>query len=109
MRWCRAYLEQFAGTPRYFTQASPVRSADDALQRLQSDDISLVLEIPPNFGRDLRKGSRPEVMAQVDGANTFRGETVSQYVQGVQDTSLRDPARGLHTSPEKYTAKFQDR
>ncbi len=105
----RAYLEQFAGTPRYFTQARPVRSAADALERLQSDDISIVLEMPPNFGRDLRKGSGPEVMAQVDGANTFRGETVSQYVQGVQDTSLRDPASGLHTSPEKYTAKFQDR
>jgi ribosome-dependent ATPase len=105
----RAYLEQFAGTPRYFTQARPVRSADDALERLQSDDISMVLEIPPNFGRDLRKGSRPEVMAQVDGANTFRGETVSQYVQSVQDTGLRDPASGLHISPQKYMAKFQDR
>jgi ribosome-dependent ATPase len=105
----RAYIEQFAGTPRYFTQAQPVRSADDALQRLQSDDVSLVLEVPPNFGRNLRKGSRPEVMAQVDGANTFRGETVSQYVQSVQDTSLRDPASGLAIQPEKYTAKFQDR
>ncbi len=105
----RAYLEQFAGTPRYFTQARPVRSADDALQRLQSDDISLVLEMPPNFGRNLRKGSRPEVMAQVDGANTFRGETVSQYVQSVQDITLRDPASGLGIRPEKYTAKFQDR
>jgi ribosome-dependent ATPase len=44
----------------------------------------------------------------VDGANTFRGETVSQYVQSVQDTSLRDPASGLYT-PRKYAAKFQDR
>jgi ribosome-dependent ATPase len=104
----RTYLEEFAGTPRYFAQARPVRSADDALERLQSDDVSLILEIPPNFSRDLRKGSRPEVMAQVDGANTFRGETVSQYVQGVQDTSLRDPASGLYT-PRKYAAKFQDR
>jgi ribosome-dependent ATPase len=104
----RAYLEQFAGTPRYFAQARPVRSADDALERLQSDDVSLILEIPPNFSRELRKGSRPEVMAQVDGANTFRGETVSQYVQGVQDTSLRDPANALYT-PRKYTPQYQDR
>ena len=102
----RAYLEQFAGTPRYFSQTAPVRSAEDALERLQSDDISLVLEIPPNFGRDLRRGSRPEVLAQVDGANTFRGETVAQYVQGVQNTMLRDPASGLQTRPSKYTATF---
>src|SRR5262249_13772839 len=105
----RAYLEQFAATPPYFTQARGVTSGDDALERLQSDDISLVLEVPPNFGRNLRKGSRPEVMAQVDGANTFRGETVSQYVQSVQDTILRDPASELDIPPQKYTAKFQDR
>ena len=105
----RAYLEQFAGTPRYFTQTAPVRSADDALARLQSDDISLVIETPPSFGRDLRKALRPEVLAQVDGANTFRGETVSQYVQNVQAKILRDPGSDLQTAPQKYTANFQAR
>jgi ribosome-dependent ATPase len=105
----RAYLEQFAGTPRYFTQTAPVRSADDALKRLQSDDISLVIEMPPNFGRDLRKDLKPEVLAWVDGANTYRGETVSQYVQAVQLTMMQDPSNGLPTEPPKYTAMFQDR
>ncbi|MDR3534281.1 MAG: ribosome-associated ATPase/putative transporter RbbA [Rhodopila sp.] len=105
----RAYLEEFAGTARYFAQTAPIRSAEDGLKRLQSDDISLVLEVPPNFGRNLRRGSGPEVMAQVDGANTFRGETVSQYVQATQGTMLQDPASGLPIVPEKYTAKFQDR
>src|SRR5262249_13672860 len=31
----RAYLEQFAGAPRYFTGRPPARSADDALKRMQ--------------------------------------------------------------------------
>ena len=105
----RAYLKQFSGTPRYFVETRPITSAEDALQRLRSDDISLVVEIPPSFGRDLRKGSTPEVMAQIDGANTFRGETVSQYVQGVQDKALRDPGNDLELKPQKYTANFQDR
>jgi len=105
----RAYLEQFAGNPRYFTPTSPVSSAADALERMRSDDVSLVIEIPPNFGRDLRRGARPEVMAQVDGANTFRGETVQQYVQGVQDKALRDPGNGLDLEPQEYTADFQAR
>ena len=78
--------------------------------RLQSDDISLVLEIPPNFGRDLRRGAGPEVLAQVDGAMTFRGETVAQYVQGVHNTMLQDPASGLQTgAPQKYTADIEER
>lgn len=105
----RAYLEQFAGAVRYFSPTPPVRSADEGLERLQSDDISLILEIPPNFGRDLRRGSGPEVLAQVDGANTFRAETVSQYAQGVHSRMLNDPASGLPTGPKKNTADIQDR
>ena len=105
----RVYLEQFAGAPRYFRQMPPVRSVEDALHRMQSDSVSLVLEIPPNFGRDLRKASIPEVLAEVDGADTFRGETITQYVQSVQDKMLRDPANELQTAPQKYTANFQDR
>ena len=102
------YLDQFAASSRYFRQERPAQSADDALERLQSDDVSLVLEIPPNFGRDLRRGNAPEVLAEVDGANTFRGETVRQYVNGVQDTMLKDPS--LPTSaPQVYTADIENR
>ena len=105
----RAYLEQFAGSPRYFAGTPPVWSPAEALARLQSDDISLVLEMPPSFGRDLRRGSAPDVLARVDGANTFRGETISQYVRGVHQTMLRDPASGLGTKPKRYTADIEDR
>ncbi|WP_456305460.1 ribosome-associated ATPase/putative transporter RbbA [Gluconacetobacter johannae] len=105
----RSYLEQFAGAPRYFAQQAHVRSVEDALSRMQSDKISLVLEVPPNFGRDIRKGSKPEILAEVDGADTFRGETVAQYVQSVQDAMLLDPNNGIGIKPPKYTANFQDR
>src|SRR5213075_1377342 len=64
--------------------------------------------IPPNFGRDLRRGSGPEVMAQVDGAMTFRGETVGQYANGVHAKLLADPE--LSTSvPQKFTASIENR
>ncbi len=105
----RTYLEQFAGSQRYFAKTPPARSDAEALARLQADDISLVIEIPPNFARDFRKDYTPEVLAWVDGANVFRGETVSQYVHGVQDTLVRDPANGLQTRPAKYTASIEER
>jgi ribosome-dependent ATPase len=105
----RAYLEQFAGAPRYFRRMPAVASPQTALQRMQSDEISLVLEIPPNFGRDLRRGNAPDVLAEVDGADAFRGETISQYVQSVQNTMLQDPANELQIKPQKYTANYQDR
>ncbi len=105
----RAYLEQFASTPRYFEKTPAVVSPEDALERLQSDDISLVINMPPNFGRDLRRGNKPTVLAQVDGANTFRGETVSQYTQGVHQTMLNYPSTALQTGQKKYTADIEER
>jgi ribosome-dependent ATPase len=106
----RLYLEQFAGSQRYFTPTKPALSADEALQRLQSDDVSVVLEIPPQFGKDLRRGAGPQVFAQIDGAMTFRGDTVEQYVQGVHGTALTDPASGLQTAePQKDTARIEAR
>jgi ribosome-dependent ATPase len=106
----RRYLDQFAGSQRYFSGTRPASSADEALQRLQSDDVSVVLEVPPNFGRDFRRGDGPEVLAEVDGAMTFRGDTVEQYVQGVHNATLRDPATGLQTAaPQKDTADIEER
>jgi ribosome-dependent ATPase len=106
----RRYLDEFTGARPYFLPTPATQSAAQALERLQSDDVSVVLEIPPNFGRDFRRGAGPEVLAQVDGAMTFRGDTVEQYVQGVHATSLADPATGLATaSPQKLTADIEER
>ncbi len=87
-RW---YLEQFAGSPRYFLKTRPALSAEEALERLQSDDVSVVIEIPPMFGHDLRRGDRPDVLAEIDGAMTFRGDTIEQYVRGVNLTAAQEP------------------
>ncbi|WP_375743404.1 ribosome-associated ATPase/putative transporter RbbA [Corallococcus interemptor] len=106
----RAYLEQFSAAKPYFAPTPPATSSDEALRRLQSDDVSVVLEIPPRFGLDLRRGSGPEVLAQVDGAMTFRGDTVAQYVQGVHSRMLQDPASGFHSaSARKSTANIEER
>jgi ribosome-dependent ATPase len=104
------YLANYAGAERYFSSSPPATSFDEALRRLQSDDVSLVLEIPQGFGRDLRRGAGPEVMALVDGAMTFRGNTIEQYVQGVHANTLRDPIFNLPTArPPPNTADLQPR
>jgi ribosome-dependent ATPase len=86
-----------------------VFSDDEGLKRLQSDDVSMILEIPPDFGRDRRRGSQPQVLAQVDGANPFRGETVTQYVRGVHNGLLQDPGYNLTPGPAKYSAPIEAR
>jgi ribosome-dependent ATPase len=105
----RAYLEQFRGSPRYFRMMPPIFDDEEALKRLQSDDVSLVIEMPPRFGDDERRGASPEVFATVDGAMPFRSETIAQYVRGVNDKYLRDPGNGLDVQPKKFTARFASR
>jgi ribosome-dependent ATPase len=105
----REYLAQFSGASRYFDRQPPVDGPQEAAERLQSDAASLILELPPDLGREFRRGSSPQVLALVDGANPFRGETISQYVQGVHDRMQRDPAFGFEANPDKRTASIQDR
>jgi ribosome-dependent ATPase len=102
----RAYLEEFAASRRYFTSTSPATSAEDALKRLKADEVSLVIEVPPNFGRDVRTGVSPDILARVDGAMTFRGETVAQYVQGVHQKIVTNPATGLTPAAPPKSAVF---
>ena len=105
----RTYIEQFRSISRYFRWEEPIYSDDEALKRLQADEVSTVVEIPPSFSRDFRRRAGPDVLAQVDGANPFRGETIAQYVQGVQKQLLADPGNGLQAQPSKYNATFQER
>jgi ribosome-dependent ATPase len=74
--------DAFAGS-RYFKLRPPITDERDIDRRLMSGDLRLVVSIPPGYGADLLKGARPEVAIQIDGANTFRAETVKAYVQGV--------------------------
>jgi len=78
----RAYVQNIAGS-RYFIEQPPFTSSDDIDQRMRRDELSLAIELPAGFGRDLRLGRTPEVGVWVDGAMPFRGETIRGYVQGL--------------------------
>ncbi len=103
------YVEQFRSIPRYFRWMPEIWSDSEALARLQGDQVSTVVEIPSDFGRDLRRGHSPDVLVQIDGANPFRSETIRQYVEGVQNTLLADPGRPLFAAPKTPSANFQNR
>jgi ribosome-dependent ATPase len=89
----RTYLRSFAGSPQFFVEQPPLRSPEELLERLQANDISFALEVPPDFGRDLKRGSTPEVSVWIDGAMPSRAETILGYVGGVHAHALKDVAR----------------
>ncbi|MGN2624861.1 ribosome-associated ATPase/putative transporter RbbA [Stutzerimonas balearica] len=86
------YLLNMAGS-RYFIEKPPLASHAELDQRLRSGDISLAVEIPPNFGRDLKRGAIPQVAFWIDGAMPMRADTIKGYVQGIHLNYLQQLAR----------------
>jgi ribosome-dependent ATPase len=66
----------------------PIRVPADLDRRLKSGELAVAIDIPPGFGRDIKRGRAPEIAAWVDGAMPFRGETIRGYVQGVHHDYL---------------------
>ncbi len=87
----RAYLEELRGST-YFVEKSLLASYAELDNRLKSGDIKAAIEIPPNFGRDIKRGRPAWVGAWVDGAMPFRAETIRGYLQGMHQLYLTDPA-----------------
>ncbi|MFV5503441.1 ribosome-associated ATPase/putative transporter RbbA [Acinetobacter sp. 226] len=76
------YSMSIAGS-RYFVEKPPLQNYEDLDQRMRSGDISLAIEIPPDFARDVNRGEEVKIGAWIDGAMPQRAETVKGYVQGI--------------------------
>lgn len=88
----RDYIQNISGS-RYFIEQPPIKNDADLEKRMQSGKISVAIEIPSGFGRDLIQGRSPEIAAWVDGAMPFRGETILGYVQGLHAKYLQQLGR----------------
>ncbi len=94
------YTINIAGSSRYFTERPPVADYEELDRRMRSGELSMVIEIPPGFGRDVERfGQDPEhgkpvrIGVWIDGAMPQRGETIRGYVQGMHLLWLQDVAR----------------
>ncbi|HUI20942.1 MAG TPA: ribosome-associated ATPase/putative transporter RbbA [Methylocella sp.] len=101
----RAYLEELRGS-RYFVEKAPIKNYAELERRLQSGNITAAIEIPPDFGRDIRKGIPTSVGAWIDGAMPFRAETIRGYLEAMHEQYLTDLAtkEGLSGRPESQAA-----
>lgn len=91
----RDYVQQISGS-RYFIQKKDIVDYDDLDERMRSGEISLAIEIPPEFGKNMERGRNVEVGAWIDGAMPLRAETVRGYVQGMHALWLQNKARTLN-------------
>ncbi|KVC94859.1 multidrug ABC transporter ATP-binding protein [Burkholderia ubonensis] len=88
----QGYTQNIAGS-RYFVQRDALTGYDDLDRRMRSGQLSLAIEIPPDFARDVARGRRVQIGMWIDGAMPLRAETIRGYVAGMHENWLRDEAK----------------
>ena len=88
----RNYALNLSGS-RYFTEKEPLADYGELDRRMRSGALSLAVELPPNFGRDLQRGRPVSVAVWVDGAMPQRAETIQGYVEGMHRNWVADTAQ----------------
>ncbi len=78
---------------RYFIEHPPITDYADLDRRMRSGELSLAIEIPSGFARDVQRGIPVQIGAWIDGAMPQRAETVQGYVQGMHQGWLIDIAK----------------
>ncbi len=87
------YALNIVGSSRYFTERPPITDYEELDRRMRSGELSMALEIPPHFGRDVENGRPVRVGVWIDGSMPTRGETIRGYVQQMHLLWLQDVLR----------------
>ncbi len=88
----RAYLSGFQDSA-WFSERPPISGVDELESRMASGELALALQIPPDFGRLVRRGETPEIAGLIDGSDTNRAGTVESYVEGAHASILSSDAQ----------------
>ncbi|EJL89191.1 ABC-type multidrug transport system, ATPase component [Polaromonas sp. CF318] len=85
----RAYALNLSGSP-YFIEKAPLAGEAELDRRMRAGDISLAVEIPSGFARDVQRGKPAQIGAWVDGAMPARAETIRGYILAMHQLWLAD-------------------
>ncbi|GMA55397.1 hypothetical protein GCM10025857_67540 [Alicyclobacillus contaminans] len=100
----RDYIQSLAGS-RYFEEKKPLYSDTDMDERMRSGELGVAIEIPPDYGKDMRHGKQPSVGVWVDGSMPYRAETIKGYMQGFHLSYLS--ALSIRESGIQVTPSYQ--
>lgn len=102
------YALNLAGS-RYFLEMPPLEDYVDLDRRMRNGELSLALEIPAGFARNVERGTPTAIGAWVDGAMPQRAETVKGYVQGLHQHWLSEQARLRTNQPAGSSVSVETR
>ena len=98
----QGWSQNIAGS-RYFIEQPPLQSYCELDRRMRNGELAVAIEIPPNFGRDIARGTPVQIGVWVDGAMPNRAETVRGYVQAMHLAWLQEMA-SRQASPNRDTS-----
>ncbi|MEB4604351.1 ribosome-associated ATPase/putative transporter RbbA [Raoultella ornithinolytica] len=98
----QAWSQNIAGS-RYFIEQPPLQSYDQLDRRMRNGELAVAIEIPPDFGRNIARGTPVKIGVWVDGAMPNRAETVRGYVQAMHLAWLQEMA-GRQATPGRDTS-----
>lgn len=85
----QAYALNLAGSP-YFTEKTAPATEAELDRSMRAGEISLAVEIPANFARDVQRGAVAQVGAWVDGSMPARAETIRGYMLAMHQQWLTE-------------------
>ncbi|AQU84049.1 MULTISPECIES: ribosome-associated ATPase/putative transporter RbbA [unclassified Halomonas] len=104
------YTLALSGSP-YFVERLPLYSYEELDRRMQTGELSLVIEIPPGFARDATLGRNAQIGAWINGAMPSRAETIQGYVQGMHLHWLAQKSQQLsgeaYATPVEVQTRFR--
>ncbi len=114
-RLSRDYAINIAGASRYFVERPPITNYEELDERMRSGEISMAVEIPRNFGRDIERLTGRDkpvpIGVWIDGAMPQRAETIRGYVQGVHLLWMQELVRhrvgGRPAGPAKIELRYR--
>src|SRR3546814_19042571 len=103
------YALNLAGS-RYFIERPPITDYAQLDRRMRDGELSVAIEIPPGFARDLRRGDPVQIGVWIAGAMPLRAETVQGYIQALHAQWLGEMAvQELGARPSGGRIKLETR
>lgn len=93
----RAFAARFASSDA-FRLKHEVRSAREASDLLDREQVRLIIDISPSFARDLQSGQPARVQVIADGRNSNVALIATGYVQEIVESYNTELAGGVGTS-----------
>ena len=103
-----SYVNDISGS-RYFIQHPDVKDYDELDRRMGNGELSLVIEIPPRFGRDLDGGRVPQIAYWLDGSMPSRAETINGYAQAIHQGWVDNYKKRRRGAKDESLIKFEPR